>query len=100
MNNKLRTAWTVAGIFAVLFIVMTVMWAQATGFFGNNLAAQREKVSEACKTADDLKSAACRDALDDLARLLSRFDRQLERMGGDTEATVNGSAGATVEFGQ
>ncbi len=82
MDKKLRTAWTVAGILAVLLIIMTVMWGRASGTFtlgAEDLAEQRNKVAEACKSADDLQSPACKDALDDLARLLGRFDKKLEK---------------------
>ena len=98
MDNKLRTAWAVAGIFAVLFIVMTVMWARESGVFGGDLASQRERVAEACRTADDLQTEGCRAALEDLARLLARFEKRLERMGGD--ASDLNTASGTVEFTQ
>ena len=97
MNNKLRTAWAVAGIFAILFVIMTIMWGRETGFFGGDLATQRERVAEACRTADDLDTVACRNALEDLARLLSRFENRLERMGGDTSEMT---ATTSVEVGQ
>jgi hypothetical protein len=96
MDKKLRTAWTVAAVLAVLLVIMTVMWGRASGTFtlgAEDLAAQREKISEACGNADDLDTPACRDALDDLARLLGRFERKLER-----EQEADGSASSTVEI--
>lgn len=95
MDKKLRTAWTVAGILAILLIIMTVMWGRASGTFtlgAEDLSDQRNKVAEACKSADDLQSPACKDALDALARLLGRFDKKLER---DREA--EGEASTTIE---
>lgn len=100
MDKKLRTAWTVAAVLAVLLVIMTVMWGRASGVFtlgAEDLAAQREKISEACASADDLDTPACRDALDDLARLLGRFERKLDR---DQEKEVNVNATSTVEFTQ
>lgn len=95
MDKKLRTAWTVAGILAVLLIIMTVMWGRESGTFtlgAEDLSDQRNKVAEACKSADDLESPACKDALDDLARLLGRFDKKLEK-----NKKIDGEASTTVE---
>jgi len=100
MNNKLRTAWAVAGILAILLVIMTVMWGRASGAFGDNLTAQGDKVAEACKSADDLNSPACRDALDDLARLLARFERRIERQQDDANAAKVEVATTTVEVTQ
>lgn len=98
MDKKLRTAWTVAAVLAVLLVIMTVMWGRASGTFtlgAEDLAAQREKISEACGSADELDTPACRDALDDLARLLGRFERKLDR---EQEKETEGSASTTVEI--
>lgn len=101
MDTKLRTAWAVAGVLAILLIVTTVMWGRESGVFGGgDLAAQRDRVENACRTADDLDSAACRDALADLARLLARFERRLERAEEDAETTVEGNVESTIEVGQ
>ncbi|MEK9184331.1 MAG: hypothetical protein AAB892_01210, partial [Patescibacteria group bacterium] len=85
----------VAGILAVLLIIMTVMWGRESGTFtlgAEDLSDQRNKVAEACKSADDLESPACKDALDDLARLLGRFDKKLEK-----NKKIDGEASTTVE---
>jgi len=101
MNNSSRTAWTVAGVLAILLIIMTIMWGRESGAFGGgDLAAQRDRVAEACRSVDDLDSAACRDALEDLARLLGRFERRLERQADDVEASVEVNATTSVESGQ
>lgn len=100
MDTKLRTAWAVAGVLAILLIIMTVMWGREAGVFGGDLAAQRDRVESACRTADDLDSAACRAALTDLAKLLARFERRLERAEEDAEPTVEGTTESTVEVGQ
>ena len=95
MNNKLRTAWTVAAVLAVLLVIMTVLWGRASGIFtlgAEDLAEQRERISEACGSADELDSPACRDALSDLANLLERFERRLER---EREDAADAAGGAT-----
>lgn len=97
MNNKLRTAWTVAGVLAVLLIIMTGLWVNERGLFtldARDLERSRDEISTACASAETLDTPACRDALDGLARLLGRFERQLERQSDDTTATT------TVEVGQ
>lgn len=102
MNNKLRTAWAVAGILAILLVIMTVMWARESGAFtlgAEDLEAQREKIANACGSADELDTPACRDALDDLARLLGRFERKLEREKKDAEGGAPGAT-TTIEVGE
>lgn len=97
MNTKLRTAWTVAAVLAVLLIIMTIMWGRASGVFtldAGDLERQREEIAEAC--GDQIDTPACRDALDDLARLLARFERQIDRESDDAES----GATTTVEVGQ
>lgn len=89
MNTKLRTAWTVAAVLAVLLVIMTVMWGRASGVFtldAGDLERQREEIAEAC--GDDIESPACKDALDDLARLLERFERKLDRESEDAATTT------------
>lgn len=96
-TTKLRLAWIVAGVFAVLFVIMTVLWARETGAFtlgAEDLAAEREKIVEACQTNEDLASPACRDALDDLARLLERFNNKLNREARDAQKALES---ATIE---
>lgn len=82
MDTKLRTAWTVAAVLAILLIAMTIMWARASGALtldSDDLARQSEKLDEACGTDAGINSPACREALDDLSALLGRFSNKLER---------------------
>jgi hypothetical protein len=95
MNNKLRTAWTVAAVLAVLLIIMSGLYAKERGLFtldARDLERQRDDIAKACGSADELDTPACRDALDDLARLLGRFEKKLDR-----DQKAEGNASTTVE---
>ncbi|HEX5774649.1 MAG TPA: hypothetical protein VFY28_01665 [Candidatus Paceibacterota bacterium] len=95
--NKSRLPWIVSGVLAVLLIIMTVLWGRASGAFtldARDLEAERERLTEVCQTSEDLSSRACREALDDLAGLLQRFENRLQREARDAQKALES---ATIE---
>ncbi len=81
-TSKLRTAWIVAGILAVLLIIMTALWARSSGAFtldAKDLAAERNKVNQACDSGESLTTPECQDALESLTKLLKSFENKLNR---------------------
>lgn len=85
-TKQLRLAWGVAILFAVLFVLMSVLYARDTGAFTlgvEDLERERTKVTTTCQTAEDLNTSECQEALNDLGRVLKRFESRIKRQADD-----------------
>lgn len=95
-------AWTVAGVLAVIVIILLAFmiydWNQRRNDLGyvidegtSNIAEQREVIRARC--SDDLTSAACQDALADLSDILEDFSRDFSRAA-EVAGTATSSEGS------
>lgn len=84
-NKKLKTAWAIAGVLAIILIVVTFLWIRAQNDLDRvldngrtDIEAARDRIDAACEGPDASSNAACRDALDDLADILKDFSDNIE----------------------
>lgn len=79
-----RTAWVVAGILAILLVVVLILWMNAKKDLDQVLMEGqeeiidvRDQITQNC--ADGINSDNCQDTLDKLEDILIEFKRDVQR---------------------
>lgn len=96
-NNQSTTYQWIAGILAIILLVVGVSWLlsepdyeEVTDDFNENLISYRAKIAEECKvtaTTTAAQKQKCNDTLDELEDILSDFSAVLDTRAASTTPT-------------
>lgn len=101
MTHQTRTAWTVAGILAVIVIILLGVigygWYERKNNLGyvledgqNAVMSQRQLIRETCSSELGAASAECQAAIQELANFLIEFRAELSQIQTATSSDIGG----------
>lgn len=77
MRNKKKLPWIIAGVLAILLIVVTMLWVDALKRLNQgNMTEQRDLIREYCTKSDEENKRLCQKELEDLGKMLQDFAKE------------------------